>query len=86
MNEKELREKIDQVLQEEMITIGTSVEDAKTGQMWAFDSERLSKKILTIVKEAGYLSLLAEERQRLTVCKQKLDEVQGVLRKLEVIE
>ena len=44
---KELVEWVDKELRYQMITIGTSVEDAKTGQMWAYDSESLTKIILS---------------------------------------
>ena len=46
-----LREAIDDALRKEMITIGTSIDDARTGQMWAFDSERLSKQITLLIIE-----------------------------------
>jgi len=36
---------VKKILREEMLTIGTSVETAKTGQMWEYDVERLSKRI-----------------------------------------
>ena len=47
----DIRERIDEMLRAEMVTIGIDVDDAKTGQMWAFDSERLSKRILAIKVE-----------------------------------
>jgi len=46
-----LREEIDGHLRAELVTIGTSIEDARTGQMWAFDSERLSRHILTFINK-----------------------------------
>jgi len=39
------KEVIEKILREEMITTGIDVESAKTGQMWAFDAERLAKRI-----------------------------------------
>jgi len=44
-----VREEIDNYLRAEMVTLGTNIDDAKTGQMWAFDSERLSKGALSLV-------------------------------------
>lgn len=48
--EDKLLTKIDEILRAEMVTIGIDVDDAKTGQMWAFDSERLAKKIIPIIR------------------------------------
>ena len=47
---KELREKIEEKFRAEMVTIGISVRDARTGQMWAFDAERLSKIALALLQ------------------------------------
>lgn len=60
----ELVEQIDKTLRESMVTIGTSIEDAKTGQMWAYDSERLAKEVLSVVHSyyaSGEDELLTEE-------------------------
>jgi len=46
----ELQEMIANYLQAEMVTIGTCRGDVKTGQMWTCDAERLSKRILVLVK------------------------------------
>ena len=46
-----LREQIDELLRSEMVTIGIDIDDAKTGQMWAYDSERLSKRIIALIIE-----------------------------------
>jgi len=45
-----LKKQVDILLESEMITIGTDVDHAKTGQMWTFDSERLTKAILNLFK------------------------------------
>ena len=45
---EELRGEVDKRLRTEMVTVGIDVDNAKTGQMWAFDSERLSKIILSL--------------------------------------
>jgi len=47
---EKVRGKIDNCLRREMVTIGSCVEDARTGQIWAYDSERLSKRIIKIIK------------------------------------
>jgi hypothetical protein len=44
-----VKEDVDNYLRTEMVTLGTNIDDAKTGQMWAFDSERLSKGVLSLV-------------------------------------
>lgn len=38
-------EKIDYILRSAVITIGLDIDSAKTGQMWAFDSERLATQL-----------------------------------------
>ena len=48
MTIEQVREKIDELLRSEMVTMGIDIDDAKTGQMWAYDSERLSKRIIAI--------------------------------------
>ena len=50
----DIRERIDELLRAELVTIGIDIDDARTGQMWAYDSERLSKRILNLpVSEEG---------------------------------
>ena len=67
LDNKELREKIDKLLRSEMVTIGTDTYTAKTGQMWAYDSERLSKRILALFD-------IEEIRAKLTELEKKLDD------------
>lgn len=62
----EVREIIDKRLRVEMVTIGIDRDHARTGQMWAFDSERLSKIILNLKDSKGNRYLyVADEDQSL---------------------
>ena len=52
---------IEKILREEMITIGIDIEHAKTGQMWAFDAERIAERICELPKNK--LPLLRDENK-----------------------
>ena len=60
-------EDVIQILREEMITMGTDVANAKTGQMWAFDAERLAKRICPLLSKPDYDNLLSIEKARESV-------------------
>ena len=50
-------ETLENMFRAEMVTIGTSIEDAKTGQMFAYDAERLAKLADKVFTEAGYYQI-----------------------------
>lgn len=50
------KEAIEKILREEMVTIGVNADSAKTGQMWAFDAERIAKLICKLPEKPPLLS------------------------------
>jgi len=72
LTDKELREKIADKFRAEIVTIGISVEDAKTGQMWGFDAERLSRIALALL-QPKIEEAKREERERVKTIIQDWD-------------
>lgn len=76
---KPSKEKIDKLLRSEFVTIGIDINCARTGQMWAFGSERLASRILSLFptpsgipdreKIARIICCFAQENKNCDECK-----------------